>query len=95
MLVRCTKRPRNRKRIDEETIVSKEVMEWWRGDVKPDRREAKTYIETLRCPVCEKGEMKYLGSQWATGPYGYHHKCDACGEMLAISGQHFPRTVVE
>lgn len=72
--------------------MAKDRVEWWDGEtgtreiVVPVRHE----LVVLICPSCPEGEMEYTGEQWATSPYGYHHKCTRCGEMRAVRGVRYP-----
>lgn len=69
---------------------------WLRGEPSVRRQEVKTYRETMACikEDCD-GEMVYTGCSWPTGTPGYHHKCDKCGEVVAVKGATFPRIVTD
>lgn len=60
------------------------------------RREIKPIREHLLC--CKEGcggEMVATGTAWLMSPQGYHHRCDTCGDGVAISGKSYPRIIYE
>jgi len=68
---------------------------WFNGNVDDYLTETpvQTYRVTMRCPICEKGEMKATGVSWPMYPPGVHHQCDECGKVIAIRNRQFPTVV--
>lgn len=71
------------------------MMDWFSGPMEIRRVPVRPVRLKLLCPHCKTGFLEYAGSLWPTTTPGFHHRCNSCGFLTAVSGQQFPRIEFE